>query len=97
VPDERADVRSTLVADSRIAGRIITGLGRRPAEVEQRLADNALKPAPQRLAAVLCQLAEAAAETGLLAYRRPEIRLTHEQIADLEDHSAAGPPHAHRL
>lgn len=77
------DVTSMLIADSRIAGRIITGLGRRLAEVEQRLADTVLKPVPQRLAAVLCQLVEAAPETGLLGYRGPEIRLTHEQIADL--------------
>jgi CRP-like cAMP-binding protein len=59
-------------------------LGRRElADVEQRLADTVLKPAPQRLAAVLCQLVEAAPETGLLSYRGPGIRLTHEQIADL--------------
>ncbi len=77
------DVRSMLLADSRITSRIICGLGRRLADVEQRLADTVLKPAPQRLAAVLCQLAEAAPETGLLSYRGPEIRLTHEQIADL--------------
>ena len=77
------DVRTLLLADSRIAARIICGLGRRLAEVEQRLADAVLKPAPQRLAAVLCQLVEAAPETGLLLSRGPEIRLTHEQLADL--------------
>jgi CRP/FNR family cyclic AMP-dependent transcriptional regulator len=77
------DVRTLLLADGRIAGRIIAGLGRRLAEVEQRLADTVLKPVPQRLAAVLCQLVEAAPETGLLSPRGPEIRLTHEQLADL--------------
>ena len=77
------DVRSMLLADSRIAARIICGLGRRLAEVEQRLADTVLKPVPQRLAAVLCQLVEAAPQSGVLSYRGPEIRLTHEQIADL--------------
>lgn len=77
------DVRTLLLADGRIAGRIIAGLGRRLAEVEQRLADTVLKPVPQRLAAVLCQLVEAAPETGLISPRGPEIRLTHEQLADL--------------
>jgi CRP-like cAMP-binding protein len=77
------DVRTMLLADPRIAARIIAGLGRRLAEVEQRLADTVLKPAPQRLAAVLCQLVAAAPDTGLLTYRAPEIRLTHEQIAEL--------------
>ncbi len=77
------DVRSMLLADSRIAARIICGLGRRLAEVQQRLADTVLKPAPQRLAGVLCQLVEAAPETGLLSSRGPEVRLTHEQLADL--------------
>ncbi len=77
------DVRTLLLADSRIAARIIYGLGRRLTDVEQRLADAVLKPAPQRLAAVLCQLVEAAPEGGLLSPRGPEIRLTHEQLADL--------------
>ena len=72
-----------LLADGRIAGRIISGLGRRLAEVEQRLADAVLKPVPQRLAAVLCQLVQAAPEAGLLSPRGPEIQLTHEQLADL--------------
>ncbi|MDK3256733.1 Crp/Fnr family transcriptional regulator [Blastococcus capsensis] len=77
------DVRSMLLADGRIAARIICGLGRRVAEVEQRLADTVLKPVPQRLAAVLCQLVETAPQGGVLSNRGPEIRLTHEQIADL--------------
>lgn len=77
------DVRGMLLADSRIAGRIISGLGRRLAEVEQRLADAVLKPVPQRLAAVLCQLVEAAPQAGLLSPRGAEVRLTHEQLADL--------------
>ncbi|GAA4754813.1 Crp/Fnr family transcriptional regulator [Modestobacter marinus] len=77
------DVRSLLLADGRIAGRVICGLGRRLAEVEQRLADAVLKPVPQRIAAVLCHLVESAPETGLLSSRGAEIRLTHEQLADL--------------
>ncbi len=78
------DVRNMLLADPRIATRIITGLGRRLADVEQRLADSVLKSAPQRVAAVLCRLASTApASTGLFGRRPGEIRLTHEQLADL--------------
>ncbi len=78
------DVRSMLLADRRIVTRIIEGLGRRLADVEQRLADSVFKTAPQRVAAVLCRLAAAApADTGLFARRGAEIRLTHEQLSDL--------------
>ncbi len=76
------DVRSVLLADPPVATRIIAGLGRRLADVEQRLADSVLKSAPQRLAAVLCRLASTA-PTGLFGRRPGEIRLTHEQLADL--------------
>ncbi len=75
-------VRTTLLADTRIVTRIITGLGRRLAEVEQRLAETVLKTAPQRVAAVLCRLATAAPESGLMQ-RGSHIRLTQEQLADL--------------
>lgn len=78
------DVRTLLLADARIATRIITGLGRRLAEVEQRLADAVLKTAPQRVAAVLCRLtASAGPEPGLFAHRPALVRLTHEQLAEL--------------
>jgi CRP/FNR family cyclic AMP-dependent transcriptional regulator len=78
------DVRSMLLTDTRIATRIITSLGRRLAEVEQRLADTVLKTVPQRVAAVLCRLATAAPpEAGLFSQRAPQIRLTHEQLAEL--------------
>ncbi len=78
------DVRGMLLSDSRIASRIITGLGRRLAEVEQRLADTVLKTVPQRVAAVLCRLAAAApSESVLFPQRGPHIRLTHEQLAEL--------------
>ena len=77
------DVRSLLLADPRISTRIITGLGDRLADVEQRLADTVLKTAPQRVAAVLCRLASAPPAAGLFARRPGEVRLTHEQLADL--------------
>ena len=73
-----------LLADHRIATRIIEGLGRRLADVEQRLADIALKTAPQRVAAVLSRLAAAApGGPGLFTRRGAEVRLTHEQLSDL--------------
>ncbi len=77
------DVREMLLTDSRIAGRITEGLGRRLAEVEQRLADTVLKSAPQRVAAVLLRLSSAPAAPGLLRARPAEVRLTHEQLAEL--------------
>jgi len=79
-----ADVRSLLLADPRVAARITEGLGRRLAEVEQRLADALLKTAPQRVCATLATLA-AAAPTGprLAGHRGHEVRLTHAQLADL--------------
>jgi CRP/FNR family cyclic AMP-dependent transcriptional regulator len=77
------DVREMLLTDPRIAGRITEGLGRRLAEVEQRLADTVLKSAPQRVAAVLLRLSSAPAPPGLLRARPAEVRLTHEQLAEL--------------
>ncbi|MDP9407799.1 MAG: Crp/Fnr family transcriptional regulator [Actinomycetota bacterium] len=78
------DVRGMLLADPRIATRIIAGLGRRLADVEQRLADSVLKSAHQRVAAVLCRLVGTGPAPGGLFGRRPgEVRLTHEQLADL--------------
>ena len=78
------EVREMLLADPRIAGRITEGLGRRLAEVEQRLADTVLKTAPQRVASVLLRLSAVGERPGLLGGRRPvEVRLTHEQLAEL--------------
>ncbi len=79
-----SDVRSLLLADPRIAARITEGLGRRLAEVEQRLADALLKTAPQRVAATLATLAGAAPSPArLTGPRGHEVRLTHAQLADL--------------
>jgi CRP/FNR family cyclic AMP-dependent transcriptional regulator len=41
-----------------------------------------LKSAPQRVAVVLCRLASTA-PSGMFGQRPGEIRLTHEQLADL--------------
>ncbi|WP_380165585.1 Crp/Fnr family transcriptional regulator [Jannaschia sp. R86511] len=79
-----SDVRALLLSDLRVAARITEGLGRRLAEVEQRLADTLLKTAPQRVAATLATLAGAAPTTLRLAGPRGhEVRLTHAQLADL--------------
>ena len=78
------DVRSLLLSDPRIAARITEGLGRRLAELENRLADALLKSAPQRVAATLATLAEAGpAPSWLSGLRGREVRLTHAQLADL--------------
>jgi len=79
-----SDVRSLLLADPRVAARITEGLGRRLAELEQRLADALLKTAPQRVAATLATLAGAAPSSARLSGPRGhEVRLTHGQLADL--------------
>ncbi|MGJ7440640.1 Crp/Fnr family transcriptional regulator [Aquipuribacter sp. MA13-6] len=79
-----SDVRTLLLADVRVAARITEGLGRRLAEVEQRLADALLKTAPQRVAATLATLAGAApTPIRLTGPRGREVRITHAQLADL--------------
>ncbi|MGF1647066.1 MAG: Crp/Fnr family transcriptional regulator [Kineosporiaceae bacterium] len=78
------EVRSMLLSDVRIAARITEGLGRRLAEVEQRLADALLKTAPQRVAATLTVLAVSGpASPRLAGAPGREVRLTHAQLADL--------------
>src|SRR3990170_923739 len=49
----RADVQRLLLGDQRIAARISETLGRRLAEVEQRLSDAVFKSVPERLASRL--------------------------------------------
>jgi CRP/FNR family cyclic AMP-dependent transcriptional regulator len=78
----RADVQTLLLSDLRIALRIAETLGRRLLEAEQRLADFALKALPQRLATLLAALAERQ-PPRLFRPQQRELRLTHEQLADL--------------
>jgi CRP/FNR family transcriptional regulator, cyclic AMP receptor protein len=79
-----SDVRALLLSDVRVAARITEGLGRRLADLEQRLADAVLKTAPQRVAASLANLAAAAPTPArLTGPRGREVRLTHAQLADL--------------
>ncbi|MFN8172199.1 MAG: Crp/Fnr family transcriptional regulator [Candidatus Nanopelagicales bacterium] len=70
----RDDVYQLLLADPRVAARIAENLGARVAELEQRLGDTVLKTVPGRIASALAAMA---------AGGRVDIRLTHEQLADL--------------
>jgi CRP/FNR family cyclic AMP-dependent transcriptional regulator len=77
----RADVQRLLLGDQRIAARISETLGRRLAEVEQRLSDAVFKSVPQRIAGALTTIATQPPALG--RSRPPQVRLTHEQLAAL--------------
>lgn len=82
----RADVHRFLLSDARVAARITEILGRRLAELEQRLSDSVFKSVPQRVATTLLMLT--AEPTGAALPLRPgarhaRISLTHEQLAAL--------------
>lgn len=77
----KEDVHRFLLADPRIAARITQILGRRLAEMERRLSDSVFKTAPQRVATTLMKLA--GPKGGGLTSRRPQVTLTHEQVAAL--------------
>ncbi|WP_262508573.1 Crp/Fnr family transcriptional regulator [Streptomyces spongiicola] len=81
----RADVNRLLLSDARIAARITAILGRRLAELEQRLSDSVFKTVAQRIATTLGTLTAAQPPAGPLrpVGRHPQIALTHEQIAAL--------------
>ena len=74
-------VRELLLGDPRIAARITEILGRRLAEMEQRLSDSVFKSVPQRVASTLVALASEEARR----FGRPAavVSLTHEQLAAL--------------
>jgi len=78
----RQDVITLLLGDPRIALRITETLGRRLIEAEQRLSDFAFKRLPERVAALLLQLAQEP-RSRLFRTGRPEVRYTHEQLADM--------------
>ncbi|MBW1598217.1 Crp/Fnr family transcriptional regulator [Streptomyces sp. JJ38] len=82
----RADVHTFLLSDARIAARITEILGRRLADLEQRLSDSVFKSVPQRIATTLTTLAtrnDSAAGRLRPGARQPQIALTHEQLAAL--------------
>ena len=74
----RKDVEKFLFADGRIAFRVVEALGGRLFEVEQRLADLALKNIPSRLMSLLLRLAPPPSN-GSAA----EVFLTHEELAQM--------------
>ncbi|MFG3406784.1 Crp/Fnr family transcriptional regulator [Streptomyces sp. NPDC048142] len=80
-----ADVHRLLLTDARIAARITAILGRRLAELEQRLSDSVFKTVAQRIATTLTTLTSAQPAAGPLrpVGRHPQIALTHEQLAAL--------------
>lgn len=80
----RADVRSMLLSDPRIAARITEMLGQRLAVMEQRLSDTLFKTVAQRIAGTLARLAaDSGARRSGLGRRALEVRLTHEQLSGL--------------
>lgn len=81
----RDDAKKYLVADERIAYRIIETLGKRLLELEQRLADSALKQVPARVASLLLQFAgkQAEYESNKISGNQFEIVCTHEELAQM--------------
>lgn len=82
----RADAKTYLIGDARIAYRVIETLGRRMLEIEQRLADAALKHVPARVASLLLQIAEKQVREGGANHPATdaiEINFTHEELAQL--------------
>jgi len=77
----KADVQRLLLGDQRIAARISETLGRRLAELEQRLSDAVFKSVPERLAGALTVMASARHPRPLA--RGVQVHLTHEQLAAL--------------
>lgn len=72
------DVQRLLLGDVRIAARISETLGRRLAQIEQRLSDAIFKSVPERIAGTLLVMAQPRA-----LGRHPQVNLTHEQLAAL--------------
>ena len=77
----KADVQRLLLGDPRIAARISETLGRRLAQLEQRLSDAVFKSVPERIAGTLSVIAAPRHVLGL--GRVPQVQLTHEQLAAL--------------
>lgn len=74
----RVDVQRMLLGNAKIAARISETLGRRLAQVEQRLSDAIFKSVPERIAGTLLVMAR----NRPLA-RGAQVHLTHEQLAAL--------------
>lgn len=79
----REDLKKFLLADRRIAFRIVETLGQRLLESEQKLADITLKHVPARVASLLLQLASKQNTSELSANDALELHFTHEQLGQL--------------
>ncbi|WP_175408795.1 Crp/Fnr family transcriptional regulator [Streptomyces sp. TRM64462] len=82
----RADVDRFLLSDARIAARITEILGRRLADLEERLSDSVFKSVPQRVATTLVTLTPHQGPSALPlrpGAKHPQVALTHEQLAAL--------------
>ena len=77
----KADVQRLLLGDQRIAARISETLGRRLAQLEQRLSDAIFKSVPERIAGTLTVMAHS--RSPLPLGRGLQVSLTHEQLAAL--------------
>jgi CRP/FNR family cyclic AMP-dependent transcriptional regulator len=78
----RRDVQEVLLADPRVARRLLELVSRRLAETERKLEDFAFKNVPQRLASLLLQLAHVPAEQKEGMTTLPA-RYTHQQLAEM--------------
>lgn len=75
------EVKQFLLHDHRVAVRISQILGRKVLELEERLADLALKPLPQRVASLLLRLGSKPSFSW--RQKHMQVSLTHEQIASV--------------
>lgn len=78
----RADVKTLLLSDLRIAYRLLEKMGQRLLETEHRLSDAAFRHAPERVAAQLLALPRQS-RNWLGQATAPEVRCTHEELAGL--------------
>lgn len=77
----RRDVQETLLADPRVARRLLELIGRRLVEAERRLEEFAFKSVSARLSSILLQLADLADQIdGVVTL--PD-RYTHQQLAEM--------------
>ncbi|MGB9723755.1 MAG: Crp/Fnr family transcriptional regulator [Chloroflexia bacterium] len=78
----RRDLQDLLRTDPRVARRLLDLVGRRLTDTERRLAEMAFKSVPQRLAALLLQLAQESPGSSEGPMSIP-VRYTHQQLAEM--------------
>jgi CRP-like cAMP-binding protein len=82
---ERAVMQELLQTSPQLALNVMQSMGQRLNEMESKLVDIAFKNVPQRLAAVLINLAGVPPSTARLAPASPPaiVRYTHQQLAEI--------------